>query len=92
MARVITTLAAEDGTAFDDICSFETMNYIGIWNHTDNCFMLIEKMSAEFHPYAIIECDNLEELDREVFAMYNEHIKEVYTENAYTFRLNKKEF
>ena len=87
MAKIITTIAAEDGMNFDEILSFKTENYIGLYNAYENEYMLLEKSSFEFSPCIVTNCDNLRELDDKVFNICDEHITEVFDENRYTIEL-----
>lgn len=88
MAKVITTLAAEDGLNFNYICSFKTESCIGIWNYANDNFMLVNKSDIKFRPYFIPNCKNLEELDKKVYDACDEHITEVFKDSGYTFTLD----
>lgn len=90
MAKIITTLAAENGMDFNEICSFETENYIGIWCHAHDKFMLVTKSDIEFYSIFLNTCKDLKELDDEVCKEINEHILEVYSTSDYTFVLEKE--
>lgn len=90
MAKVITTIAAEDGMDFWDICSFKTENYIGLYNNTDTSFTLIRKSYGTFAPTYLRHCDSLQELDDMVYDECKEHIKEVFEYSCYTILLNEE--
>jgi hypothetical protein len=87
MAKVITTIAAENGMDYDDILSFETKNYVGLWNYDADTFTIIEKSTTEFYPRNLEYCETLQELDDMVFAKVNEHILEVFGNSSYAIRL-----
>lgn len=88
MAKVITTIAAEDGMDFENICSFKTENYIGLWNYVEDCYTLIEKNEIEFYPHNLSKCTNLKELDDAVFDRCDEHITDVFDHCTYTIELD----
>lgn len=94
MAKVITTLAAENGMGFEDICSFETKSYIGIWDCASYDFALIPKTRYEFRirflGYKEGRYVNLQEFDDEIFKICGEHILEVFEENKYAITLIKE--
>lgn len=87
MAKVITTLVA-DGIGFDDICSFKTDNFIGIWCHNHERFLLMEKSNLQFRACILPLCNDLEQLDREVYSYCDEHIEEVFENSTYEFVLD----
>lgn len=87
MAKIITTLSADNNMDFNEICSFKTENYIGIWNHYSDAFMLMAETDTYFHASFLPHCNNLKELDDAVFKDCDEHIIEVFEESNYTFVL-----
>ena len=88
MAKVILTIAPEDGMYFGDILSFKTDNYIGIYNNVREHFMLIRASDKYFEPYFIDEeFDSLQELDDMVFEKCDEHITDVYDTARYEISL-----
>lgn len=89
MAKVVKTLVADDGLNFDYITSFKTENYIGLYNRTDGSFVLINSSDSEFYIHHIDDCDNLEELDDEVYGVCEEHIKEVFENQHYRLILDE---
>lgn len=91
MAKIITTIAVENGMDIDEICSFETENFIGIWNHANDNFMLILKSDIEFHPFVVKNCDDLRELDYQVYEKCGEHIVEAYSTSTYNFEILSNE-
>lgn len=91
MAKVIMTIAPEDGMCFESIMSFKTENYIGIWNNATDEFMLIRQSACRgyFEPYFLEGTyDELRELDDAVYETVEEHITEVFNHSNYTFELN----
>lgn len=92
MAKVITTIAAENGMDFEDIMSFKTDDYIGIVNQVDGGFVLMRRQSAYFEPCCIEyrRCGkNLQDLDDVVFEECGEHIIEVFDHSNYAIELNE---
>lgn len=88
MAKVIMTIAPEDDMCFDDIFSFKTENYVGVWNNSIDKFMLMRSSSRYFEPWCLDKSyDNLRELDDDVFELCDEHITEVFPEVNYTVEL-----
>lgn len=88
MAKVITTIAAENGMDFVDIMSFKTTNYTGIYASNEDAFVLLANSGTYFEPLILECCDNLKELDDIVFAKCEEHIVEVFDESNYTIELD----
>ncbi len=89
MVKLIRTLTPENGMHFDEICSFQTMHYIGIWNQTEGKFAVFEKSGVEFDLVHLPACKNLDELDDRVFAEYEERIVSVSDSSAYEFALTE---
>lgn len=91
MAKVITTIASEDGMSVDEIMSFKTKNYIGIWYSACEDFFVIAKSDIEFNPIALEYVygiySDLREFDDKVFEKCGEHILEVFDKSNYTFTL-----
>lgn len=89
MAKVIMTIAPEDGMCFEDIFSFKTENYVGIWDTPCDKFMLIRKSSRYFEPWYLEgKYESLRELDDDVFELCEEHITEVFNRADYTITLD----
>ena len=93
MAKVITTIAAEDGMNFEDICSFETKNWVGIWDYAHEDFALIPKTEDLFGivymEYKEGRYIDLEEFDKAVFEICEEHITDVFEKTDYSIVLIK---
>ena len=90
MAKVITTIAA-DGLGFDDICSFKTDSFIGIWCHNHERFVLMQDSNIQYSMCVLPSCDDLKQLDDEVYSICGEHIKEVFESSTYEFVLDTRE-
>ena len=95
MAKVIRTLAAENGMDMGNICSFRTKNYVGIWNGNSDCFMVIAREDFEFCPIRISDLvskgDSLQALDDAVYEKTEEHIEEVFDSCKYRLVLTDVE-
>ena len=87
MAKVVLTIAADDGMSFEQIMSFKTENHIGIWNGIEECFVLIKKRDIWFEPWLLDKCNDLQELDNIVFEKCDEHITEVFDNSIYEIKL-----
>ena len=88
MAKVIMTIAPEDGMFFENINSFETENYIGIWDRVRDEFVLLDKTAAYFEPYYLDgDYKDLRELDEAVYEECEEHITEVFDTSKYEIKL-----
>ena len=80
-------LAPENGADFENIVSFATESYIGIWDHCSNGFLLIAKEDIEFSCEELGNFDTLDELDDAVYIACDEHIQEVFESSAYKITL-----
>ena len=88
MAKVILTIAPEDGMFFEDIMSFKTENYVGIWDNAKGSFMLMRQSGRYFEPWYLEgNYENLQELDNAVCEECDEHITEVFSGSDYNFEL-----
>ena len=88
MAKVVITIAAENGMDFQDIMSFKTDNYIGIWDSAKGEFALLRQYSAYFEPCYLKYVDSLGRLDDLVFEECEEHITEVFDRSDYALTLD----
>lgn len=89
LKRVLTPI---DDTPFDEICSFETTNYIGIY--TDffpigniSGFVVMPKNDIEFSVIFIKAPNTLEELDSIVYDEVDEHIESVSTSRCLEIKI-----
>lgn len=48
MQKVIRKLTPENNMDFENICSFETDSYIGIWDHANDRYIMMAKSDCEF--------------------------------------------
>ena len=87
---MVRTLAPENGMHFEDICSFETMGHVGIWDHEAETFVLLAKMEVEFRPAHLPNCSNLDKLDDLVYAECDEHIISVSGRSIYKIVLTEE--
>ena len=74
MVRIIRSLAAEDGTRFDDIQSFVTESFVGVWNGVSESFLLMSASADYFEAFKIPFCKSYEELDSAVMKICGEHV------------------
>lgn len=74
MRELILKYSLPDGMRYDDISSFETESYIGIWNHAQNEYLLFSNIDSELYAYSIPYQDCFEELDSVVYNTVDEHI------------------
>ena len=84
MIELKRTLAPVDNTPFDEICSFETDNYIGIYVGNfpevyESGYIVMPKSDIEYSIDFIKTPTNLEELDSIVYDKVDEHINCVST-------------
>ena len=84
MIQLKRIIAPVDDTPFDEICSFETANYIGIFvddfpKYHISGFILMPKDDIEFWIIFIETPNNLEKLDTIVCGKVDEHIESVST-------------
>lgn len=91
MAKVIMTIAPEDGMCFENIMSFKTESYIGLWNNVIDRFMLMNQSNYNgyFEPYTLEgNYEELIELDEAVYELIDEHITEVFDHSNYKIELD----
>lgn len=84
MIELKRVIAPADGTPFDEICSFETENYIGIYVGNfpkvyEAGYIIMPKSDIEYSIDFIKTPNNLEELDSIVYDKVDEHINYVST-------------
>lgn len=91
MKKLVRELAVEDGTRFEDICSFETKSYIGIWNFNTDSFVVFPSFDKEFYLYVLPKCNTLQELDNAVYAITDERICGVSESSTYEFVIEDDE-
>lgn len=86
MIELKRVIAPVDDTPFDEICSFETENYIGIYvdcmyvnDEFISSYVILPKNDLEFSIDFVNVPVNLEQLDNKVFEIVGEHITCVST-------------
>lgn len=88
MAKVIKTIAPENGMDYSDIVCFRTENYIGFWEDGYGKFVVLSRTSSYFNIHWIDEYPkNLAALDDAVMEEINEHITEVFDKQNYSIAL-----
>lgn len=90
MVGIIRSLKPENGMEFEDICSFETNSFIGIWDYSYDEWVLIAKENDHFDSSRIDPVSDLDALDDEVYSICGEHIEGVSKHNAYKITLTKE--
>lgn len=86
MKKLVRKLVADD-VAFEDVLSFKTESYIGIWNHASDEFVLICPSDCELYIRTLPYCRDLQELDDSVCEEIGEHIICVSESSDYEFKL-----
>lgn len=92
MINLIRTLTPANGLEFEEICSFETEDFIGIWNHESDRFVLFARDDNEFHLWTLPVCENLDRLDQEVYNLVEEHIIGVSDSSTYSITIEETEY
>ena len=92
MIELKRVIAPADGTPFDEICSFETDNYIGIYVNNfpeirESGYILMPKNDIEYSIDFIKTPNNLEELDSIVYDKVDEHIDCVSTSRCLEIKI-----
>lgn len=87
-------IAPVDDTPFDEICSFETENYIGIYveeSPVDHgpCFAIMPKMDGEFSLECIPMPESLAKLDEIVYKNVLENIQSVSTSRSINVEIDE---
>ena len=90
-------IAPVDDTPFDEICSFETENYVGIFvdyisildSFADPKFLIMPKNTIEFSIEFIEIPDSLEKLDNSVYDKTDEHIIGVSTSRSLEIKIDE---
>lgn len=90
MQKVIRKLTPENDMDFEDICSFETESYIGIWDQMKEEYVMFAKSDYEFCLHQLPPSIDLEELDNKVYDLVQEHIIGVSECSRYTFKIDEE--
>ena len=88
MYKLIRKLVPENNMDIEEICSFKTDSYIGIWNHVSGKFVVFEKENYQMFLYELDDCNDLDELYEEVYKVTSEYITAVSDDSDYTFTLD----
>lgn len=88
MIKLVRSLVPENGMDFGSILSFETKNYIGMWNYQEDRYVLIAKNDCELRLYHLSNCDTLDKLDDLVYQKCEERIIGVSDVCNYTISLD----
>lgn len=99
MIELKRVIAPVDDTPFDEICSFETENYVGIFvdyisildSFANPKFLIMPKNTIEFSIEFIEIPDSLEKLDNSVYDKTDEHIIGVSTSRSLEIKINEGE-
>lgn len=86
-SKLIHRLSAEDNMDFNEVVSFETDSYIGIWDVYHQEFVIIKNRDTYFEMIPLKCCDNFEELDGAVYEECDEHINFVSNKSSYWITL-----
>ena len=97
MIELKRVIAPADGTPFDEICSFETQSYIGIFvdyisildSFATPKFLIMPKGDCEFSIEFVESPDNLEKLDNFVYDKTDEHIIGVSTSRSLEIKIDE---
>lgn len=87
MIQLRRVLAPIDDTSFDDIRSFTTEEYYGLYDFGCNQWIIFPKEDIEFNSEHLGSPDTLEELDEKVHEATGEHILSVSEDQRYRFVL-----
>ena len=82
--KVVRSIAIKGTLAYEDIRSFETEKFFGLWDTSESAFVLLPKTNFQYHHVTLARCNSLAELDDEVFKACLEHITSVSKSSAYT--------
>lgn len=87
-------IAPVDDTPFEEICSFETPNYIGVYVDSspvdhEPCFVLMPMMDGEFSLECIPMPESLAKLDEIVSKKIGENIQSVSTSRSINVEIDE---
>ena len=83
MIRLVRSLALENGQDFEEVFSFVTDEFIGIYDGNSNRFVMMAKSDCAFNLTVLPHCTCLDELDEAVYEECGEHIIGVSCESRY---------
>lgn len=82
--KIVRSIAIEGTLEYEDIRSFETEDFFGIWDTSESAFVLLPKTNFQYHHITLNRCSTLAELDDAVFKECLEHITSVSRSSAYS--------
>lgn len=93
MAKIIQTIAIKgEPFEFDDIVSFQTKGYVGLWDFAHDNFIIMPKDDIEFSLITLSKnITNLYDLDCAVFHSVGQHLTNVYDRAFYTIKLDMED-
>lgn len=86
MERVIRKLTTENDMDITDVSSFETEDYVGIWDEIDDKYGLLRKSGFLLSLQYICNPENIEKLDEAVHELCNQHILNVGRREKYSIK------
>ena len=86
MIELKRVLAPADDTPFEDICSFETENYIGIFVENPEKFIVVPKW-GEFEIISIGFPKSLQDMDEKTYQETGERIASVSTSRVLAIKI-----
>ena len=92
MIKVIRTLYPENNISFDDICSFKTENFVGIYEENSCKFIIMPQNDYSFRIKILPQCNTLDELDNTVYYITGERITEVSECSEFEFIIRDQEY
>ncbi len=86
MERVIRKLTTENDMDITEVSSFETEDYVGIWDEIDDKYVLLRKSGFLLSVQYIDSPENIEKLDETVHGLCNQHILNVCRHEKYSIK------
>lgn len=86
MERVIRKLTTENDMDITEVSSFETEDYVGIWDEIDDKYVLLRKSGFLLSVQYIDSPENIEKLDETVHGLCNQHILNVGRHEKYSIK------
>lgn len=86
MERVIRKLTTKNDMDITEVSSFETEDYVGIWDEIDDKYVLLRKSGFLLSEQYIDSPENIEKLDEAVHGLCNQHILNVDRHEKYSIK------
>ena len=83
MIRLVRSLALENGQDFEEVYSFVTDDFIGLYDNNSDRFVFMAKSDCAFNLTVLPRCNSLDELDDVVYEECGEHIIGVSCDSNY---------